>query len=168
MVRALHREGIEVILDVVYNHSGEGNQMGPTLCFRGLDNVSYYRVVETDRRYYMDYTGCGNTLDMTHPRVLQVIMDSLRYWVEEMHGDGLHLDLRPPLARERNDVDRLGAFFDISQQDPVISEVKLIAGPCDLGRGGYEVGNFPVLWAEWNAAYRDTARRFWKGDAGQV
>lgn len=168
MVRALHREGIEVILDVVYNHTGEGNQMGPTLCFRGLDNASYYRVVEKDRRYYMDYTGCGNTLDMTHPRVLQMIMDSLRYWVAEMHVDGFRFDLASTLARELHDVDRLGAFFDIIQQDPVISQVKLIAEPWDLGPGGYQVGNFPVLWAEWNAAYRDTVRRFWKGDAGQV
>jgi glycogen operon protein len=168
MVRALHREGIEVILDVVYNHTGEGNHMGPTLCFRGLDNASYYRVVEGDRRYYMDYTGCGNTLDMTHPRVLQMIMDSLRYWVEEMHVDGFRFDLASTLARELHDVDRLGAFFDIIQQDPVISQVKLIAEPWDLGPGGYQVGNFPVLWAEWNAAYRDTVRRFWKGDAGQV
>ena len=168
MVRALHREGIEVILDVVYNHTGEGNHMGPTLCFRGLDNGSYYRVVEKDRRYYMDYTGCGNTLDMTHPRVLQMIMDSLRYWVQEMHVDGFRFDLASTLARELHDVDRLGAFFDIIQQDPVISQVKLIAEPWDLGPGGYQVGNFPVLWAEWNAAYRDTVRRFWKGDAGQV
>ena len=168
MVRALHREGIEVILDVVYNHTGEGNQMGPTLCFRGLDNACYYRVVESDRRYYMDYTGCGNTLDMTHPRVLQMIMDSLRYWVEEMRVDGFRFDLASALARELHDVDRLGAFFDIIQQDPVISQVKLIAEPWDLGPGGYQVGNFPVLWAEWNAAYRDTQRRFWKGDAGQV
>jgi isoamylase len=168
MVRALHREGIEVILDVVYNHTGEGNHMGPTLCFRGLDNASYYRLVEGDRRYYMDYTGCGNTLDMTHPRVLQMIMDSLRYWVEEMHVDGFRFDLASTLARELHDVDRLGAFFDIIQQDPVISQVKLIAEPWDLGPGGYQVGNFPVLWAEWNAAYRDTVRRFWKGDAGQV
>ncbi|HKY07771.1 MAG TPA: glycogen debranching protein GlgX, partial [Candidatus Binatia bacterium] len=168
MVRALHREGIEVILDVVYNHTGEGNHMGPTLCFRGIDNASYYRMVEADERYYMDYTGCGNTLDMTHPRVLQMIMDSLRYWVEEMHVDGFRFDLASTLARELHDVDRLGAFFDIIQQDPVISQVKLIAEPWDLGPGGYQVGNFPVLWAEWNAAYRDTARRFWKGDAGQV
>ena len=168
MVRALHREGIEVILDVVYNHTGEGNQLGPTLCFRGLDNASYYRVVEGERRYYMDYTGCGNTLDMTHPRVLQMIMDSLRYWVEEMHVDGFRFDLASTLARELHDVDRLGAFFDIIQQDPVISQVKLIAEPWDLGPGGYQVGNFPVLWAEWNAAYRDTVRSFWKGDAGQV
>ena len=168
MVRALHREGIEVILDVVYNHTGEGNHMGPTLCFRGIDNASYYRVVENNRRYYMDYTGCGNTLDMTHPRVLQLIMDSLRYWVIEMHVDGFRFDLASTLARELHDVDRLGAFFDIIQQDPVISQVKLIAEPWDLGPGGYQVGNFPVLWVEWNAAYRDTARRFWKGDGGQV
>ena len=168
MVRALHREGIEVILDVVYNHTGEGNQLGPTLCFRGIDNASYYRLVEKDRRYYMDYTGCGNTLDMTHPRVLQLIMDSLRYWVVEMHVDGFRFDLASTLARELHDVDRLGAFFDIIQQDPVISQVKLIAEPWDLGPGGYQVGNFPVLWAEWNAAYRDTVRRFWKGDGGQV
>jgi glycogen operon protein len=168
MVRALHREGIEVILDVVYNHTGEGNHLGPTLCFRGLDNASYYRLVENERRYYMDYTGCGNTLDMTHPRVLQLIMDSLRYWVEDMHVDGFRFDLASTLARELHDVDRLGAFFDIIQQDPVISQVKLIAEPWDLGPGGYQVGNFPVLWAEWNAAYRDTVRRFWKGDGGQV
>jgi isoamylase len=168
MVTALHREGIEVILDVVYNHTGEGNHLGPTLCFRGIDNSSYYRLVADDRRYYMDYTGCGNTLDMTHPRVLQLIMDSLRYWVLEMHVDGFRFDLASTLARELHDVDRLGAFFDIIQQDPVISQVKLIAEPWDLGPGGYQVGNFPVLWAEWNAAYRDTVRRFWKGDAGQV
>jgi isoamylase len=168
MVRALHREGIEVILDVVYNHTGEGNHLGPTLCFRGIDNASYYRLVVDDRRYYMDYTGCGNTLDMTHPRVLQLITDSLRYWVLEMHVDGFRFDLASTLARELHDVDRLGAFFDIIQQDPVISQVKLIAEPWDLGPGGYQVGNFPVLWAEWNAAYRDTVRRFGKGDAGQV
>jgi isoamylase len=168
MVRALHREGIEVILDVVYNHTGEGNHLGPTLCFRGIDNASYYRLVDDDERYYMDYTGCGNTLDMTHPRVLQLIMDSLRYWVLEMHVDGFRFDLASTLARELHDVDRLGAFFDIIQQDPILSQVKLIAEPWDLGPGGYQVGNFPVLWAEWNAAYRDTVRRFWKGDAGQV
>jgi len=168
MVRALHREGIEVILDVVYNHTGEGNHLGPTLCFRGVDNVSYYRLVAENPRYYMDYTGCGNTLDMTHPRVLQLITDSLRYWVTEMHVDGFRFDLASTLARELHDVDRLGAFFDIIQQDPVISQVKLIAEPWDLGPGGYQVGNFPVLWAEWNAAYRDTVRRFWKGDSGQV
>jgi glycogen operon protein len=168
MVRALHREGIEVILDVVYNHTGEGNQLGPTLCFRGIDNASYYRLVQDEKRYYMDYTGCGNTLDMTHPRVLQLITDSLRYWVAEMHVDGFRFDLASTLARELHDVDRLGAFFDIIQQDPVISQVKLIAEPWDLGPGGYQVGNFPVLWAEWNAAYRDTVRQFVKGDAGQV
>jgi glycogen operon protein len=168
MVRALHREGIEVILDVVYNHTGEGNHLGPTLCFRGVDNASYYRLVPDNRRYYMDYTGCGNTLDMTHPRVLQLITDSLRYWVREMHVDGFRFDLASTLARELHDVDRLGAFFDIIQQDPVISQVKLIAEPWDLGPGGYQVGNFPSLWAEWNAAYRDTVRRFWKGDSGQV
>jgi len=168
MVRALHREGIEVILDVVYNHTGEGNHLGPTLCLRGIDNAAYYRLVADDRRYYMDYTGCGNTLDMTHPRVLQLIMDSLRYWVLEMHVDGFRFDLASTLARELHDVDRLGAFFDIIHQDPVISQVKLIAEPWDLGPGGYQVGNFPVLWVEWNAAYRDNVRRFWKGDAGQV
>jgi isoamylase len=168
MVKALHREGIEVILDVVYNHTAEGNHLGPTLCFRGLDNASYYRLVADDRRYYMDYTGCGNTLDMTHPRVLQLIMDSLRYWVVEMHVDGFRFDLASTLARELHDVDRLGAFFDVIQQDPVISQVKLIAEPWDLGPGGYQVGNFPALWAEWNAEYRDTVRRFWKGDGGQV
>ena len=168
MVRALHREGIEVILDVVYNHTGEGNEFGPTLCFRGIDNASYYRLVEDDRRYYMDYTGCGNTLDMTHPRVLQLIMDSLRYWITEMHVDGFRFDLAAALARELLDVDRLGAFFDIIHQDPIISQAKLIAEPWDLGPGGYQVGNFPILWAEWNAAYRDTVRSFWKGDAGQV
>ena len=168
MVRALHREGIEVILDVVYNHTGEGNHLGPTLSFRGLDNASYYRLVEDDRRYYMDYTGCGNTLDMTHPRVLQLIMDSLRYWITEMHVDGFRFDLAAALARELLDVDRLGAFFDIIHQDPIISQVKLIAEPWDLGPGGYQVGNFPILWAEWNAAYRDTVRSFWKGDPGQA
>ena len=168
MVRALHREGIEVILDVVYNHTGEGNHLGPTLCLRGIDNAAYYRLVDDDRRYYIDYTGCGNTLDMTHPRVLQLIMDSLRYWVLEMHVDGFRFDLASTLARELHDVDRLGAFFDIIHQDPVISQVKLIAEPWDLGPGGYQVGNFPVLWVEWNAAYRDNVRRFWKGDAGQV
>ena len=168
MVKTLHREGIEVILDVVYNHTAEGNHLGPTLCFRGIDNAAYYRLVADDRRYYMDYTGCGNTLDMTHPRVLQLIMDSLRYWVLEMHVDGFRFDLAAALARELHEVDRLGAFFDIIHQDPVISQVKLIAEPWDLGEGGYQVGNFPVLWAEWNGKYRDTVRRFWRGDPGQV
>jgi glycogen operon protein len=168
MVRTLHREGIEVILDVAYNHTGEGNHMGPTLSFRGIDNVAYYRLVSDDQRYYMDYTGTGNTLNMTHPRTLQLIMDSLRYWIQEMHVDGFRFDLAAALARELHDVDRLGAFFDIIHQDPVISQVKLIAEPWDLGEGGYQVGNFPVLWAEWNGEYRDTIRRFWRGDAGQV
>jgi glycogen operon protein len=168
LVRTLHREGIEVILDVVYNHTGEGNHLGPTLCFRGIDNAAYYRLVADDERYYMDYTGTGNTLNMTHPRTLQLIMDSLRYWVLEMHVDGFRFDLASTLARELHDVDRLGAFFDIIHQDPVISQVKLIAEPWDLGEGGYQVGNFPVLWAEWNGEYRDTVRRFWRGDEGQV
>jgi isoamylase len=168
MVKSFHREGIEVIVDVVYNHTGEGNQLGPTLCFRGIDNASYYRLVRDNRRYYMDYTGCGNTLNMTHPRTLQLIMDSLRYWVLEMHVDGFRFDLASTLARELHSVDRLGAFFDIVHQDPVLSQVKLIAEPWDLGEGGYQVGNFPVLWAEWNAEYRDTVRRFWKGDGGLV
>ncbi|MCI0453757.1 MAG: glycogen debranching protein GlgX [Candidatus Dadabacteria bacterium] len=168
MVKTLHREGIEVILDVVYNHTAEGNHMGPTLCFRGIDNAAYYRLVVDNHRYYMDYTGCGNTLNMTHPRTLQLIMDSLRYWVLEMHVDGFRFDLASALARELYDVDRLGAFFDIIQQDPVISQVKLIAEPWDIGMGGYQVGNFPVLWAEWNGKYRDNVRRYWKGDSGQV
>lgn len=168
MVKALHREGIEVILDVVYNHTAEGNHLGPTLCFRGIDNAAYYRLAVDARRYYMDYTGCGNTLDMTHPHVLQLIMDSLRYWVLEMHVDGFRFDLAAALARELNDVDRLGAFLDIIHQDPVLSQVKLIAEPWDLGEGGYQVGNFPLLWAEWNDKFRDTVRRYWRGDAGQV
>lgn len=168
MVKTFHREGIEVILDVVYNHTGEGNHLGPTLCFRGIDNAAYYRVVADNRRYYMDYTGCGNTLNMTHPCTLRLIMDSLRYWVQEMHVDGFRFDLAAALARELHEVDRLGAFFDIIHQDPILSQVKLIAEPWDLGEGGYQVGNFPVLWAEWNATYRDTVRRFWKGDGGLV
>ena len=168
LVKTLHREGIEVILDVVYNHTGEGSHLGPTLCFRGIDNAAYYRLMADNRRYYMDYTGCGNTLNMTHPRTLQLIMDSLRYWVQEMHVDGFRFDLASALARELHEVDRLGAFFDIIHQDPILSQVKLIAEPWDLGEGGYQVGNFPVLWAEWNALYRDTVRRFWKGDGGLV
>ncbi len=168
MVKALHRAGIEVILDVVYNHTAEGNQLGPTLCFRGVDNAAYYRLVQDNRRYYMDYTGCGNTLDMTHPRTLQLIMDSLRYWVLDMHVDGFRFDLASALAREFHDVDRLSAFFDVIQQDPVISQVKLIAEPWDLGEGGYQVGNFPGGWAEWNGKYRDAIRRYWKGDERQV
>jgi len=168
MVKSLHDAGIEVILDVVYNHTAEGNHLGPTLSFRGIDNAAYYRLVPDNRRYYMDYTGCGNTLAMTHPRTLQLIMDSLRYWIQEMHVDGFRFDLASALARELDDVDRLGAFFDIIHQDPVISQVKLIAEPWDLGEGGYQVGNFPVLWAEWNGIYRDTVRAFWKGDEGQA
>jgi glycogen operon protein len=167
MVKTLHQAGIEVILDVVYNHTAEGNHLGPTLSFRGIDNAAYYRLTD-DRRYYMDYTGCGNTLSMVHPRTLQLIMDSLRYWVQEMHVDGFRFDLASALARELHEVDRLGAFFDIIHQDPVISQVKLIAEPWDLGEGGYQVGNFPVLWAEWNGVYRDTVRAFWKGDEGQA
>ncbi len=167
MVRTLHREGIEVILDVVYNHTAEGNHMGPTISFRGIDNAAYYRLVDDDKRYYFDYTGTGNTLNMRHPRTLQLIMDSLRYWIEEMHVDGFRFDLAATLARELHEVDRLGAFFDIIHQDPVISRVKLIAEPWDLGEGGYQVGNFPVLWTEWNGEYRDSVRRFWKGDEGQ-
>jgi isoamylase len=168
MVKALHNAGIEVILDVVYNHTGEGNHLGPTLSFRGIDNASYYRLVPDLPRYYQDYTGCGNTLNVRHPRVLQLIMDSLRYWVLEMHVDGFRFDLASTLARELHDVDRLSAFFDIIHQDPVLSQVKLIAEPWDLGEGGYQVGNFPAGWAEWNGRYRDTIRRYWKGDGGQA
>jgi isoamylase len=164
MVRTLHRNGFEVILDVVYNHTCEGNQLGPTLSMKGLDNTAYYRLVQGDQRHYMDFTGCGNTLNMQTPRVLQLIMDSLRYWVQEMHVDGFRFDLAAALARELHDVDRLGAFFDIIHQDPVLSQVKLIAEPWDVGPGGYQVGNFPVLWTEWNGKYRDCVRRFWRGD----
>jgi glycogen operon protein len=167
MVKTLHQSGIEVILDVVYNHTAEGNQFGPTLAFRGIDNESYYRLVAPGR-YYMDYTGTGNTLNMLHPRVVQLIMDSLRYWVLEMHVDGFRFDLAATLARELHAVDRLSAFFDIIHQDPVLSQVKLIAEPWDVGEGGYQVGNFPVLWAEWNGKYRDSIRRFWRGDPGQA
>ncbi len=165
MVRSLHAAGIEVILDVVYNHTGEGNQLGPTLSLRGVDNAAYYRLAP-DPRYYMDFTGCGNTLNMQHPRVLQLIMDSLRYWVTEMHVDGFRFDLASTLARELFEVNRLGAFFDIIHQDPILSQVKLIAEPWDLGPGGYQVGNFPHGWTEWNGKYRDNVRRFWKGDGG--
>lgn len=167
MVKTLHREGIEVILDVVYNHTAEGNHLGPTLCFRGIDNSSYYNM-SPEKRYYMDYTGCGNTLNVTHQYVLQLIMDSLRYWVTEMHVDGFRFDLAATLARELHDVNRLGTFFAVIHQDPVISQVKLIAEPWDLGPGGYLVGNFPILWAEWNGKFRDTVRRFWKSDPGQA
>ncbi|HEY1317219.1 MAG TPA: glycogen debranching protein GlgX, partial [Gaiella sp.] len=168
MVKALHRAGIEVILDVVYNHTAEGNHLGPTLSLKGIDNAAYYRLVADNPRYYMDFTGCGNTLNMQSPQVLQLIMDSLRYWVLEMHVDGFRFDLASALARELFEVDRLGAFFDIIHQDPVLSQVKLIAEPWDLGQGGYQVGNFPVLWTEWNGKYRDTVRRFWRGDGGTV
>jgi glycogen operon protein len=168
MVRALHAAGLEVILDVVYNHTAEGNHLGPTLSLKGIDNASYYRLVTEDQRYYMDFTGCGNTLNMRSPQVLQLIMDSLRYWVNEMHVDGFRFDLASALARELFEVDRLASFFDIIHQDPDLSQVKLIAEPWDLGQGGYQVGNFPVLWTEWNGKYRDTVRRFWRGDGGTV
>jgi isoamylase len=162
-VKALHRAGIEVILDVVYNHTAEGNHLGPILSFKGIDNLAYYRTVGDNRRYYMDYTGTGNTLNMMHPHVLQLLMDSLRYWVLEMHVDGFRFDLASTLARELHDVDRLGSFFDLIQQDPVINRVKLIAEPWDVGEGGYQVGNFPPLWSEWNGKYRDSVRDFWRG-----
>jgi isoamylase len=168
MVKTFHREGIEVILDVVYNHTAEGNHMGPMLSFRGVDNSTYYRLVGDQPRYYMDYTGTGNSLNARHPQVLKLIMDSLRYWIKEMHVDGFRFDLASTLARELHDVDRLSAFFDIIHQDPVISQVKLIAEPWDVGDGGYQVGNFPAGWAEWNGRYRDTVRRYWKSDEGQL
>jgi glycogen operon protein len=168
MVKTLHAAGIEVILDVVYNHTAEGNHLGPTFSMKGIDNAAYYRLLPEDARYYVDYTGCGNSLNMLHPRVLQLIMDSLRYWVLEMHVDGFRFDLAATLARGLHEADRLSAFFDIIHQDPVLSQVKLIAEPWDIGPGGYQVGNFPVLWAEWNGKYRDTVRRYWKGDDSQV
>ena len=163
MVRAMHEAGIEVIMDVVYNHTAEGNHLGPTLSFRGIDNAAYYRLVDDDRQYYMDTTGTGNSLLMRNPQVLQLIMDSLRYWVTEMHVDGFRFDLAAALARQFQEVDRLSSFFDVVQQDPVVSQVKLIAEPWDLGDGGYQVGNFPPLWTEWNGKYRDTVRDFWRG-----
>ena len=166
MVKALHKAGIEVILDVVYNHTAEGNERGPTLSFRGIDNQAYYRTVADNARYYMDFTGCGNTLNMVHPHSLQLLMDSLRYWVTEMHVDGFRFDLASALARELHEVDQLGAFFDTIYQDPILAGVKLIAEPWDLGDGGYQVGKFPVGWAEWNGKYRDDFRKFWKGDMG--
>jgi glycogen operon protein len=168
MVKRLHDAGMEVILDVVYNHTGEGNELGPTLSFRGIDNAAYYRLDAEDPRRYVDYTGTGNTLNAVHPRSLQLIMDSLRYWITEMHVDGFRFDLASALARELHDVDKLGSFFDIVHQDPVISQAKLIAEPWDVGPGGYQVGNFPVGWAEWNGKYRDTVRRFWRGVGGQA
>ncbi|MBW3545485.1 MAG: glycogen debranching protein GlgX, partial [Bacteroidetes bacterium] len=167
MVKELHKAGIEVILDVVYNHTGEGNHMGPTISFRGIDNASYYRLTE-DKRYYMDYTGTGNTLNAMMPNVLRLIMDSLRYWILEMHVDGFRFDLASALARELHDVDRLGSFFDIIHQDPVISQVKLIAEPWDIGPGGYQLGRFPSGWGEWNDRFRDDVRRFWRGDPHQL
>jgi isoamylase len=168
MVRALHGAGLEVILDVVYNHTAEGDHMGPTLSLRGIDNIASYRLQPNEPRLYQDFTGCGNTLNMRSPRVLQLIMDSLRYWVQEMHVDGFRFDLASALARELHAVDKLGAFFDIIHQDPVISQVKLIAEPWDLGEGGYQVGNFPSKWTEWNGKYRDAIRRFWRADAGSA
>ncbi len=168
MVREFHRANIEVILDVVYNHTSEGNQMGPTLSFRGLDNTTYYRLADDQPRYYTDYTGTGNTLNVHNPQVLKLVMDSLRYWVLEMHVDGFRFDLATALARELHEVNRLSAFFDVINQDPVISKVKLIAEPWDVGEGGYQVGHFPALWAEWNGKYRDVVRRYWKGDDGQL
>ncbi len=164
MVKDLHAAGFEVILDVVYNHTGEGNHMGPMLCFKGIDNAAYYHLVQDKRQYYMDYTGTGNSLNTRHPHVLQLIMDSLRYWVTEMHVDGFRFDLAATLARELHSVDRLSAFFDLIQQDPVVSQVKLIAEPWDVGEGGYQVGNFPPLWSEWNGKYRDCARDFWRSE----
>ena len=163
MVKILHNEGIEVILDVVYNHTAEGNHLGPMLSMKGIDNAAYYRLIPDNPRYYMDYTGTGNSLNMRHPHVLQLIMDSLRYWHDVMHVDGFRFDLASTLARELHDVDRLSAFFDIIQQDPMISQVKLIAEPWDVGEGGYQVGNFPPLWSEWNGKYRDTVRDYWRG-----
>ena len=168
MVKNLHAAGIEVILDVVYNHTSEGNQLGPTLCFRGLDNTTYYRTVAEDPRYYMDYTGTGNTVAVYRPHPLQMVMDSLRYWITEMHVDGFRFDLAATLARELYDVNQLSSFFDVIHQDPVISQVKLIAEPWDLGSDGYLVGKFPVLWSEWNGKYRDAIRKFWKGDEGAM
>ncbi|SEN65179.1 glycogen debranching enzyme GlgX [Cryobacterium sp. TMT1-3] len=164
MVRSLHTAGIEVILDVVYNHTAEGNHMGPTLSFKGIDNEAYYRLMDDDKRYYMDYTGTGNTLNVRHPHVLQLIMDSLRYWVLEMHVDGFRFDLASALARDLYEVDKLSTFFELVQQDPIVSQVKLIAEPWDVGPGGYQVGNFPSQWSEWNGKYRDTVRDFWRGE----
>ncbi|HET6346419.1 MAG TPA: glycogen debranching protein GlgX, partial [Myxococcota bacterium] len=168
MVKALHRAGLEVILDVVYNHTAEGNHAGPTLSWRGIDNLSYYRLEPDDRARYEDFTGCGNSLNMQHPRTLQLVVDSLRYWVQEMHVDGFRFDLAPTLARELRAVNTVGRFFSLIGQDPVLCQVKLIAEPWDLGADGYHLGNFPDGWTEWNGKYRDTVRRFWRGDAGQL
>jgi glycogen operon protein len=168
MVKALHRAGIEVVLDVVYNHTGEGDHVGPTVSLRGLDNATYYRLKPDERARYEDYTGCGNSLNMLHPQTIKLVMDSLRHWVTEMHVDGFRFDLASTLARESGAVDKMSAFFDIIHQDPILSAVKLIAEPWDIGEGGYQVGNFPVLWTEWNGRYRDTVRHFWKGDAWTI
>jgi isoamylase len=168
MVKRFHRAGIEVILDVVYNHTAEGNHLGPTLCFRGIDNAAYYRLDPESRRFYVDYTGTGNTLDIRHSRAMQLVMDSLRYWVEDMHVDGFRFDLAPVLARGDVDVSPFAEFFDVVRQDPIVSRVKLIAEPWDLGPGGYQVGRFPIGWGEWNGKYRDTTRSFWRGDPGQM
>ncbi len=168
MVKALHEAGIEVIIDVVYNHTGEGNHLGPTICYRGIDNASYYRLMEDDRRFYMDFTGTGNSLNVGHPQILKLIMDSLRYWATEMRVDGFRFDLAAALARELFDVDRLSAFFDIIHQDPVLAEIKLIAEPWDVGPGGYQVGQFPPGWSEWNGKYRDTVRDYWRGEPASL
>jgi glycogen operon protein len=167
-VKALHRAGIEVVLDVVYNHTGEGDHLGPTVSLRGLDNATYYRVRQDNRALYDDFTGCGNSLNMLHAQTLKLVMDSLRYWVTEMHVDGFRFDLASTLARESGAVDKMSAFFDIIHQDPILSNVKLIAEPWDLGDGGYQVGNFPVLWTEWNGRYRDTIRHFWTGQTWTI
>ena len=168
MVKTLHAAGLEVILDVVYNHTGEGNHLGPTLSMKGIDNAAYYRLEPENQRLYTDFTGTGNSLNMQHPRTIQLVMDSLRYWVDEMHVDGFRFDLAPVLARELYDVDKLSAFFDIMHQDPTLSRVKLIAEPWDVGPGGYQVGNFPVRWTEWNGQFRDAIRKFWRGEPGLV
>src|SRR6185437_1702206 len=168
MVKTLHAAGMEVILDVVYNHTAEGNHLGPTLSLRGIDNAAYYRLDPDNPRLYTDFTGTGNSLNMQHPRTIQLIMDSLRYWVTEMHVDGFRFDLAPALARELYEMNKLGTFFDIIHQDPILSRVKLIAEPWDVGPGGYQVGNFPIGWAEWNGRYRDDVRRFWRGEDGKV
>ncbi len=168
MVKTLHQAGIEVILDVVYNHTAESGALGPTLSFRGIDNAAYYRLADADPSVYLDYTGCGNSLNVRHPHALQLIMDSLRYWIDEMHVDGFRFDLASALARELHDVDRLSVFFDLVQQDPLVSQVKLIAEPWDVGEGGYQVGKFPPLWTEWNGKYRDTVRDYWRGEPGRL
>ena len=163
MVKTLHAAGIEVLIDVVYNHTGEGSELGPTLCFRGIDNAAYYRLKRNDRRFNEDFSGCGNCLNTRHPYILTLVMDSLRYWITEMHVDGFRFDLASVLARELDTMNQLSAFFDLVQQDPVVSQVKLIAEPWDVGEGGYQIGNFPPLWTEWNGKYRDGIRDFWRG-----